>query len=164
VERRSQREPEPQTPQEALRDQVARARVASGAPHAYFGDQLRDALLAAWRADQTLARRKTGRPCSVEVRLVQELSGRLLELEVVRPSCDPSMDEELLANLMTAARNLPAPPPQVTEHRDLLRSTFRFTFVPPGSLPSNWFDLVNLVDRKAIPPAQPKRVQVIAVE
>jgi hypothetical protein len=137
--------------------------VADGNVHAYYG-QLQDVLLAAWQARDTFARRKSGRTCEVEVRITQELSGALREVSILYPSCDSRMDEELLADLRVAAHSLPAPPPEVIAHRSSLRSVFRFAFRPPPSLPPLEFDVVNLIDRKAIPRFNPRRVTLVAVE
>jgi hypothetical protein len=142
---------------------VAQQRVESGHVHGYYG-QLQDVLLAAWQARDTLARRKSGRTCEVEVRITQELSGALREVSILYPSCDARMDEELLADLRVAAHSLPAPPPEVIAHRSSLRSVFRFAFRPPPTLPPLEFDVVNLIDRKAIPRFNPRRVTLVAVE
>jgi hypothetical protein len=157
------RAPEHQDVGESLRGVVARQRVESGHVHGYYG-QLQDVLLAAWQARETLARRKSGRTCEVEVRLTQELSGALRDVSILYPSCDSRMDEELLADLRVAAHSLPAPPPEVIAHRSSLRSVFRFAFRPPPSLPPLEFDVVNLIDRKAIPRFNPRRVTLVAVE
>jgi TonB-like protein len=157
------RAPEPKGPGEMVRELVAQQKVRNGFVHAYFG-QLQDVLLAAWRATGTSARRRSGRTCEVEVRLVQASSGRLQEVSIRFPSCDPSMDEEVLADLRAAAASLPAPPPEVVGHRDSIRSVYRFTFQPPPTLPPLKFDVVDLVDRKAIPKFNPKRVTLIQVE
>ncbi len=157
------RAPEPKGPGEMVRELVAEQKVRGGFVHSYFG-QLQDVLLAAWRATGTSARRKSGRACEVEVRLVQAPSGRLQQVSIRFPSCDPSMDEEVLADLRAAAASLPAPPPEVVGHRDSIRSVYRFTFQPPPTLPPLEFDVVNLVDRKAIPKFNPKRVTLIQVD
>ncbi len=157
------RAPEPQDPGDALRALVAQQRVRSGFVHTYFG-QLQDVLLAAWRASGTSSRRKSGRACEVEVRLVQAPSGRLQEVSIRFPSCDPRMDEELLSDLRAAAASLPAPPPEVVGSRDSVRSVYRFSFQPPPTLPPLEFDVVSLVDRKAIPSFNPKRVTLVSVE
>jgi hypothetical protein len=150
-------------PGEMVRELVAQQKVRSGFVHAYFG-QLQDVLLAAWRAKDTSARRRSGRACEVELRLVQAPSGRLQEVSIRFPSCDPRMDEEVLADLRAAAASLPAPPPEVVGHQDSLRSVYRFTFQPPPILPPLEFDVVDLVDRKAIPKFNPKRVTLLQVE
>ncbi len=157
------RAPEPQDVGESLRSVVSRQRVESGHVHGYYG-QLQDVLLAAWQARETLARRKSGRTCEVEVRITQELSGALREVSILYPSCDPRMDEELLSDLRVAAHSLPAPPPEVIAHRSSLRSVFRFAFRPPPTLPPLEFDVVNLIDQKAIPRFNPRRVTLVAVE
>jgi hypothetical protein len=131
--------------------------------HGYFGE-LQDVLLAAWRASGTSARRKSGRACQVELRLVQAPSGRLLQASIVYPSCDPSMDQEVLADLRSAAESLPAPPQELVAHRDSLSSVYRFSFEPPPLLPPLRFDVVDLVDRKAIPKFNPKRVSLVSTE
>jgi hypothetical protein len=157
------RAPEPMGPSEMVRELVAQQKVRGGFVHAYFG-QLQDVLLAAWRAKDTSARRRSGRTCEVELRLVQAPSGRLQEVSIRYPSCDPRMDEEVLADLRAAAASLPAPPPEVVGHRDSIRSVYRFTFQPPPTLPPLEFDVVDLVDRKAIPKFNPKRVTLLQVE
>ncbi len=157
------RAPEPKAPDEMVRELVAQQKVRSGFVHSYFG-QLQDVLLAAWRAKDTSARRTSGRTCEVEVRLVQEPSGQLREVSIRYPSCDARMDEEVLADLRAAAASLPAPPPEVVGHRDSIRSVYRFTYQPPPTLPPLEFDVVDLVDRKAIPKFNPKRVTLIQVE
>ncbi|WP_257446272.1 TonB C-terminal domain-containing protein [Archangium lipolyticum] len=155
--------PAPKSPDAALRELVAQQKVHRGFVHGYFGE-LQDVLLAAWRATGTSSRRKSGRTCEVEVRLVQAPSGRLLQASVVYPSCDPSMDQEVLADLRSAAESLPVPPRDLVGHRDSLSSVFRFSFEPPPTLPPLRFDVVDLVDRKAIPKFNPKRVKLVSAE
>lgn len=150
-------------PGDAVRGLVAEQRVRSGFVHAYFG-QLQDVLLGVWRATGTSARRKSGRICEVEVRLVQAPSGRLLAASIRAPSCDPSMDEEVLSALRAAAESLPAPPPEVVGQRDSIRSVYRFSFQPPPTVPPLEFDVVDLFDHKAIPSFDPKRVTLISAE
>ena len=155
--------PAPKSPDAALRELIAQQKVHSGFVHGYFGE-LQGVLLAAWRASGTSSRRKSGRTCEVEIQLVQAPSGRLLKASIVYPSCDPSMDQEVLADLRSAAESLPAPPQELVEHRDSLRSVYRFAFEPPPILPPLRFDVVDLVDRKAIPKFNPKRVTLVSVE
>ncbi|QRN93070.1 TonB C-terminal domain-containing protein [Archangium violaceum] len=155
--------PVPRSPDAALRELVAQQKVHNGFVHGYFGE-LQDVLLAAWRATGTSSRRKSGRTCSVEVRLVQAPSGRLLQASIVYPSCDPSMDQEVLADLRSAAESLPAPPRELIAHRDSISSVYRFAFEPPPILPPLRFDVVDLVDRKAIPKFNPKRVSLVSAE
>ncbi|WP_141332784.1 TonB C-terminal domain-containing protein [Myxococcus faecalis] len=143
-----------------LRDGAAELQVRTGAMHAYYA-RLADALRAAWRARGTRARRKSGRPCTAQVRLVQAADGRVLQLSILLPSCDPPMDEELLADLRIAS--LPPPPPELLAGRESLRSVYRFGFHPPPRV-SLEFDIVDLVDPKAIPDHEPRRVVLVRPE
>ena len=80
------------------------------------------------------------------VRVVQRADGRILALEVLRPSGDPSVDAQALRDLRESAEKLPAPTPSALAGRARVASVWEFSLVvsitPPLPMVAVQFDEV----------------------
>ena len=153
--------------EQSLRMGVAARKARDGFVHTYFTQVLQDALTAAWRAKRTHERRggRGDKACEAQLHLRQAADGSLLDVRVVYPSCDPLQDSELLDDLRIAARSLPAPPPEVLAGRPAVESIWRFRFQPPPPWSTTLeFDVVRLVDKRALPPPNPRKVLLVAAD
>jgi hypothetical protein len=147
-----------------LRESIGRQNVARGSVHAYFG-QLRDVLEKVWDVRRVAREGHSKSRVGAQVRLTQGPGGELRVVELVFSSSDDDIDRGLIADLRAAARSLPRPPPEVVRGRPEFSSLWSFQFMArtkysaPGALAT--FDIVNLVDKKAIPPPVDKRVELL---
>lgn len=104
------------------------------------------------------------------VRVVQARSGRLVTVELLRPSRDRAMDRTALEDVRAAAQLLPVPPPEALGDRERLVSLWEFEMIisitPPVPVVAFEFDLVlkhfdarTPLDRRIY-----KRVRLVEVE
>ncbi|MBL8922053.1 MAG: TonB C-terminal domain-containing protein [Myxococcaceae bacterium] len=63
------------------------------------------------------------------IRVTQDLSGKLMKVELVSPSNDAAVDKEALADVRAAAEQLPPPPEEVLDGKKELISTWAFELV-----------------------------------
>lgn len=63
------------------------------------------------------------------IRVTQDLSGKLVKVELVSPSNDAAVDKEALADVRAAAEQLPPPPEEALEGKKELVSTWAFELV-----------------------------------
>lgn len=103
-----------------------------------------------------------------EVKVIQDGSGRLLAVELVKPSRDPKIDQQALSDVRSAAAKLPPPPPEATGADDRLVSVWSFEVIisitPPVPMVAisfdealGFFDARLPLDRRIY-----KRVQLLA--
>jgi TonB family protein len=104
------------------------------------------------------------------VRVVQDRSGHLLSVELLRPSRDRAMDRAALEDVRAAAQLLPVPPPEALGGREQLASLWEFELIvsitPPVPVIAFEFDLAlkhfdarTPLDRRIY-----KRVRLVATE
>jgi hypothetical protein len=104
------------------------------------------------------------------IRVVQNLSGALTQLELVEPSNDEHVDKEALTDVRAAAQKLPPPPPEAIEGKNELSSLWSFELVisitPPVPTFTFEFDeVIGFVDaRLPLDRRIYKRVKLISVE
>jgi hypothetical protein len=150
-----------------LRESLAQQNVARGSVHAYFG-QLRDVLEAVWNVRRVAREGRSKSRIGAQVRLTQGRGGELRAVALLFSSSDDDIDRGLIQDLRAAAHNLPVPPPEVVRGREEFSSVWRFQFMArqkynaPGAIVT--FDVMNLVDKKAIPPPLDKRVELLAAD
>jgi hypothetical protein len=165
--------PTAKNPQELVERTVADAvghyRVESGNVPTYFSE-LRAVLVIAWDVHRVVERRsRTGSsmPRSrTTIRLVQDRTGYLLRAEILAPAQDAEVATEAIADLQRARDGLPRPPPDALGDREQLASTWAFDYVPlppPVTYPMV-FDLVVIIDPKAIPKPTDKKISLQSVE
>jgi len=104
------------------------------------------------------------------VRVVQRADGRLVSVELVRPSDDSSVDAQALRDLREAAAALPAPTPGALGGRPTVASIWEFSLVvsitPPLPVIAVQFDeVLGLFDaRVPLDRRLFKRVRLVSVE
>lgn len=144
---------------------------AAGSVPFYFHD-LRLALQAAWDVNRIIQRKRRDglmpRPTRTLVRLVQDREGHLLHLAVIAASRDPEVDTAVLLDLQRVARSLPVPTPDALGSRERLVTVWQLDFIPPPPgveiKTSGGFDIMNLVDKHAIPPPSTKILKLLSYE
>ncbi|MBF5042925.1 TonB C-terminal domain-containing protein [Aggregicoccus sp. 17bor-14] len=147
-----------------LRESQGQQNVARGSVHAYFG-QLRDVLEAVWNVRRVAREDRRKSRVGAQVRLTQGADGALRAIELVFSSSDDDIDKGLIQDLRAAAHDLPRPPPEVVRGRAEFTSLWTFQFMArspyraKGAIAT--FDVMNLVDKKAIPPPLDKRVELL---
>jgi hypothetical protein len=87
------------------------------------------------------------------VRVVQRADGRLLSVELLRPSEDSAVDAQALRDLREAAASLPTPTPSALAGRNRVSSVWEFSLVvsitPPLPMITVQFDeVLGLVDAR----------------
>jgi hypothetical protein len=87
------------------------------------------------------------------VRVVQRADGRLVSVELLRPSDDSSVDAQALRDLHEAAAHLPAPTPSALAGRNRVASIWEFSLVvsitPPLPMITVQFDeVLGLLDAR----------------
>lgn len=106
----------------------------------------------------------------VLVRLTQSSGGLLRNVELVQPSTNPELDNEVLTQLRNGRITLPPPPPNGQGIHDPIRSTWAFTLVisisPPAPTISGEFDEVtgHIDVRRPLDRRVYKYVELISVE
>jgi hypothetical protein len=100
------------------------------------------------------------------VRLVQREDGALVEVALVSPPQSPEIGRSLIGDLQAGAASLPRPPPEVMRGRPQLASLWEFLLKPQAPVVrlALDFDMVSLVDKRAIPKATRKRVEFLLQE
>ena len=104
------------------------------------------------------------------VRVVQRADGRLVSVELVRPSDDSSVDAQAMRDLRDSAASLPAPTPSALAGRTHVASTWEFSLVvsisPPLPMIAVQFDeVLGLVDvRVPLDRRLFKLVRLVSVE
>jgi hypothetical protein len=63
------------------------------------------------------------------IRVVQNGTGQLLDVQLVAPSNDPSVDKEAMKDVRAAAEKLPPPPPEAVGTRDRISSLWQFELI-----------------------------------
>ena len=150
-------------------DAVGRHRVESGNVPTYFSE-LRAVLVIAWdvhRVVERRSRRGAAMPRSrTTIRLVQDRAGYLVRAEILAPAQDAEVAAEAISDLQRARDGLPKPPPDAIGDREQLASTWAFDYVPlpPAVTYPVTFDLVVLIDPKAIPKPTDKKLSLQSVE
>jgi hypothetical protein len=104
------------------------------------------------------------------VRVVQDRSGRLVSVELLRPSRDRATDRTALEDVQASAQLLPVPPPEALGDRERLVSLWEFEMIvsitPPVPVVAFEFDLAlkhfdarTPLDRRIY-----KRVRLVEIE
>jgi hypothetical protein len=104
------------------------------------------------------------------IRVTQDSLGRLISVELVAPSNDPTLDREGMADVKAAAEQLPLPPPDAAGSKQQLVSVWQFELIisisPP--IPSFTFEFdeaLKFIDaRMPLDRRLYKRVRLISVE
>ncbi len=105
-----------------------------------------------------------------ELRVTQDETGKLLKVELVKPSNDEHVDKEALLDVRAAAEQLPPPPPEVLQGKKTLVSTWEFELIvsitPPIPTFTFEFDeVLGFVDtRMPLDRRIYKKVRLLAVE
>ncbi len=134
-----------------------------GAPLAMQDLQARKAVQKAM-GDQFKSSRRA------EIRVTQDEKGKLLKVELVKPSNDEHVDKEALLDVRAAAEQLPPPPPEALQGKKTLVSTWEFELIisitPPVPTFSFEFDeVLGFVDtRMPLDRRIYKKVRLLAVE
>jgi TonB family protein len=63
------------------------------------------------------------------IRVVQDATGQLLDVQLVAPSNDPSVDKEAMKDVRAAAEKLPAPPAEAVVGKDRISSLWQFELI-----------------------------------
>jgi hypothetical protein len=113
-----------------------------------LGTQISDQMTAA----RALSEQSRIRHAAL-VRVVQRADGRLLSVELLRPSEDSSVDAQALRDLREAAASLPTPTPSALAGRNRVSSVWEFSLVvsitPPLPMITVQFDeVLGLVDAR----------------
>ncbi len=104
------------------------------------------------------------------IRVVQDPAGKLKRVELVQPSNDAKVDKEALADVKTAAEQLPPPPAEALEGRDELSSLWSFELIVSISPPVPTFtfefdEALGFVDmRLPLDRRIYKKVRLVSVE
>lgn len=104
------------------------------------------------------------------IRVVQDLNGKLLKVELVEPSNDAKVDKEALVDVRAAAANLPLPPAEAVEGKTTLSSLWSFELVVSISPPVPTFtfefdEALGFIDmRLPLDRRIYKKVRLVAVE
>lgn len=104
------------------------------------------------------------------IRVVQDLNGKLLKVELVEPSNDSKVDKEALVDVRAAAMNLPLPPAEAVEGKTTLSSLWSFELVVSISPPVPTFtfefdEALGFIDmRLPLDRRIYKKVRLVAVE
>ncbi len=104
------------------------------------------------------------------IRVVQDAQGKLLKVELVDPSNDPTVDREAVKDVRAAAEKLPTPPPEVTEHRTTISSLWSFELIISISPPVPTFtfefdEALGFIDaRLPLDRRIYKKVRLVSVE
>lgn len=143
---------------------------AAGSVPAYF-HELRSVLTAAWDVDRVMKRKRRDglslRNTRTLLRLVQDREGHLLQIDVLAASRDAEIDTGAVVDLQAVAKRLPVPTPDALGSRQRLVTVWELEFIPPRGpqvSTSGSFDLMNLVDKKAIPPPSIKILTLLSYE
>jgi TonB family protein len=160
--------------------QQAEAYGASGSPHGREAPLTPDEVplvgnsdlqeLALQRRLRNRLREQSRESRRALVRVVQDRSGRLLSVELLRPSRDRAMDRTALEDVRAAAQLLPVPPTEATGDRERLVSLWEFEVIvsitPPVPVVAFEFDLAlkhfdarTPLDRRIY-----KRVRLVEIE
>jgi hypothetical protein len=148
-----------------VREVAAEHRRATQPPNEYF-TELRAALEGLWRVEALERRKAMPEGDKARVRLVQREDGALLEVALITPPQSAEIGRSLLGDLQAGAASLPRPPPEVMRGRPQLASLWEFLLKPqaPAVKLTLDFDMVSLVDKRAIPKFTRKRVEFILQE
>lgn len=149
----------------ALFDAPTKSRTVPSGPAGADG-QL--ASLGARRQLKNVIRQDLRETRRAEVKVIQDGSGRLISVEIEKPSRDAKIDNQALADVRAAAENLPPPPPDAVGEDDRLVSIWSFELIvsisPPVPMVSvtfdealGFFDARMPLDRRIY-----KRVQLVA--
>lgn len=63
------------------------------------------------------------------IRVVQDSTGQLLDVQLVAPSNDPDVDKEAIKDVRAAAQQLPAPPPEAVGKKERISSLWQFELI-----------------------------------
>ena len=105
-----------------------------------------------------------------QIKVTQDASGKLLKVELLKPSNDANVDRQALTDVRAAAENLPPPPAEALSGRATLVSIWEFELVisitPPVPTFTFEFDeVLGFVDaRLPLDRRIYKKVRLIAVE
>jgi len=137
--------------------------TSPGAPIANADLQQRKAVAKAMGEQFKTSRR-------AEIRVTQDENGKLLKVELVKPSNDEHVDKEALLDVRAAAEQLPPPPPEALNGKKTLVSTWEFELIisitPPVPTFTFEFDeVLGFVDtRMPLDRRIYKKVRLLAVE
>lgn len=153
---------------------------SSGNPLANAQDDLpREAVAVAPSIDPNLAARQQLRKKRRQdfratrratIRVIQDVTGKLLEAEIVSPSNDAKIDREALADVRAAAEQLPPPPPEALGGRAQIASLWQFELVisinpPVPSFSFEFDEALGYIDpRLPLDRRIYKRVRLLQVE
>ncbi len=104
------------------------------------------------------------------IKVTQDVRGKLVSVELVAPSNDPMVDREGMADVRTAAEQLPPPPPEAIGRKQQIVSVWQFELIisisPPVPTFSFEFDeALKFVDaRMPLDRRLYKRVRLISVD
>jgi TonB family protein len=104
------------------------------------------------------------------IRVVQDQTGKLTDVELVDPSTDAAVDRQALEDVRAAAERLPPPPPEALGARNRLSSLWSFELVISISPPVPTFtfefdEVVGTVDpRLPLDRRVYKKVRLVSVE
>ena len=105
-----------------------------------------------------------------QIRVTQDGTGKLLKVELIKPSNDSNVDRQALSDVRAAAENLPPPPAEALSGKQTLVSIWEFELVvsitPPVPTFTFEFDeVLGFVDaRLPLDRRIYKKVRLVAVE
>ncbi|MFZ5470596.1 MAG: hypothetical protein ACOZIN_14270 [Myxococcota bacterium] len=152
---------------QTVSEAVARHKVEVGNVPGYFM-QMKSLLVVAWDIDRVVKRRSsagksTGGSTRV-FRLVQDRAGYLVRIDLVSRSEDAEVDAEALSDLQRVSDSFPPPTEDAIGEREYLASLWELAYVPPPAIPPLEFDVVDLFDKKAIPPRSTKKLRLLTFQ
>jgi hypothetical protein len=137
-------------------------RIESGNIPTYF-TELKSMLVVAWDIDSVVNRHPAMGQTGATLKVVQDRSGLLVEVHLLAPSGDRDFDKSLITDLQRASASFPKPPPDAIGEREQLASVWAFVYRPLALDPPS-FDIVNLIDPRAIPRPSPKKLSLLYFE
>ena len=130
----------------------------------YFAD-VGHALTDLWDVQRIAKSHLPQSELGANVRITQNSHGRMVDARLLMSSSDAAVDVGLIEDLRAGADRLPPPPPGVLRGRERFSSLWYFKYVPGAGISTSInFDLVNLLDHRAIPKPNNKHVELLEAD